>query len=303
MKALITGANGFVGKYLASELKKNGYEVYGIDIVATDNVYCVDILDYSALKDVIDKENPDCIFHLAGQASVGLSWSEPQMTFDVNVKGTLNLLEAVRKQEKRIKMLIIGSSDEYGKVKEEDCPISEELEPQPCNPYAISKLTQEELCRLYVKTHDMYIIMTRSFNHTGPGQKRGFVIADICSRIVSLEKSGEKRMPVGNLDAKRDFSDVRDIVRAYRLLMEDGIAGEIYNVGSGKAYSIKQMLDMLLDMSNKDIEVFVDKSKLRPIDLPLIQSDISKLSNCTGYHPKYDIKDTLSDVLEYWRSI
>lgn len=302
-KALITGANGFVGYYLRDELEKNEYIVSGMDIVGDDDVHCADLTDYSAVKQVIDAVKPDCIFHLAGQASVGFSWENPQLTFDVNVKGTLNLLEAVRCMDKTISILVIGSSDEYGKVREKDCPIKETLETDPCNPYAISKQTQEELCRLFVKAYGMRIIMTRSFNHTGPRQKKGFVVPDFCSRLVEMERAGQYRLEVGNLEAKRDFSDVRDIVYAYRLLLEKGKSGEVYNVGSGCAYYIRELLDKLICISGYSVEVCIDRKKMRPIDLPLIQSDINKLSICTGYYPRYSIEQTLKDTFAYWRSI
>lgn len=301
MRALITGINGFVGQYLKDELKKNGYHVSGMDIVGNGDVHCADLEDYDAVMRVIEEVSPQCVFHLAGQASVGLSWEKPQKTFAINVNGTLNLLESIRRTKIAIPVLIIGSADEYGRVSEEDCPIKEDLMPAPCNPYAISKLAQEQLCKLYVQAHNMRIIMTRSFNHTGPGQKRGFVVPDFCSRIVAMEREGIERIGVGNLEAKRDFSDVRDIVRAYRNLMEKGKSGEIYNVGSGKAYSIRELLDMLIEISGRKIKICVDRDKMRPVDLPLIQSDISKLTAHTGYCPQYEMRQTLGETLEYWR--
>lgn len=300
MKALITGISGFVGHYLKNELVKNGYDVYGMDIAGDGDVHCADLTDYDSVKKVIETIMPDCIFHLAGQASVGLSWTQPQMTFEVNVNGTLNLLEAVRRVKRDISLLIIGSSDEYGKVREEDCPIKETLPANPCSPYAVSKLAQEKLCKLYAKVYDMKVIMTRSFNHTGPGQKKGFVIPDFCSRIVEIKKTKTNSMGVGNLEARRDFSDVRDVVRAYRLLMEKGESGEFYNVGSGKAYQIRELLDILIELSGGKIKAYIDSEKVRPIDLPLIQSDITKLADKTKYQPQYDIRDTLRDTLEFW---
>lgn len=302
MKALITGINGFVGFYLKDELEKNGYTVCGMDIVGGGDVHYADLTDYRSVRDALESAQPGCVFHLAGQSSAGLSWSNPQMTFDVNVTGSLNLLEAVREADASIPILMIGSSDEYGKVGEKDCPLKETFVPRPANPYAISKLAQEELCKLYVEAYGMHIVMTRSFNHTGPRQKKGFVIPDFCSRIVEMEQTGRHIMNVGNLSAKRDFSDVRDIVRAYRLLMERGSAGEIYNVGSGKAYQIRELLEMLVDMSGVEIEIYQDPEKMRPIDLPLIQSDIGKLAERTGYEPEYDIRQTLEGTLHYWRA-
>jgi GDP-4-dehydro-6-deoxy-D-mannose reductase len=300
MKALITGINGFVGGYLLAELFENGYDVTGLDIKGGDQA--VDLLDKDAVGKEIGKAKPDVIFHLAGMSSVGASWEQPQRFVDVNVKGTINLLEAVRAVKPDIRVLIVGSSDEYGKVRPEDCPIKETLPVRPVNPYAISKLAQENFAVLYARAYDMQIVLTRSFNHTGPGQRRGFVIPDFCERIVKIERGADRNMGVGNLGARRDFSDVRDVVRAYRVLIERGRAGEVYNVGAGSAYDIGELLTRLTSMSEANINVYADKAKMRPVELPLIQSDISRLAADTGYKPRYDIMDTLRDTLEYWRS-
>ncbi len=301
MKALITGINGFVGSYLLAELFENGYDVNGIDI-SGDKSRTVDLLDGEAVKKAVEQAQPDVVFHLAGISSVGLSWEQPQATVDVNVKGTINLLEAVRSYNPKTKILIVGSSDEYGKVKPENCPIKETLPVRPVNPYAISKLAQEQFAILYAKAYKMHIVITRSFNHTGPGQKLGFVVPDFCARIVAIERGADRNMGVGNLGARRDFSDVRDVVRAYRLLIEKGRAGEIYNVGSGKAYDIGELLTRVASMSDANVYIFTDKAKMRPVELPLIQSDISKLKQDTGFEPQYDMMDTLRNTLEYWRA-
>lgn len=299
VKALITGVNGFVGRYLLAELFENGYDVTGIDIAGACSV---DLLDAQAVKTVIAAEKPDAVFHLAGISSVGMSWEQPQATVDVNVIGTLNLLEALREQGGEPRVLIVGSSDEYGKVKPEDCPIKETLPVRPINPYAISKLAQEQFALLYAKAYGMRIILTRSFNHTGPGQRQGFVVPDFCSRIVEIERGANRDMGVGNLSARRDFSDVRDVVHAYRLLLEKGRSGEIYNVGSGMAYEVGEILTRLASMSEVNVNIFMDKAKVRPVELPLIMGDISKLKKDTGFEPVHNIADTLKNTLEYWRN-
>lgn len=299
MKALITGANGFVGHYLIHELTDNGYDVISTDL--HDENYPLNLLDTGGVHELVQKVAPDVIFHLAGQSVVALSWEKPSLTFEINVNGTINLLEAVRSSGKNIRVVLIGSADEYGKVKLADCPIQETLEPQPVSPYALSKYTQEKIALLYCKAYEMDVILTRSFNHTGPGQKKGFVIPDFASQIAAIEKGAEPIIRVGNLQVQRDFSDVRDVVRGYRLLAQKGKSGEVYNIGSGKAYCIKEMLELLVGLSNVPTKIEEDQDKIRPIDVPLIISDIEKIKKETGYVPRYSISETLQDTLDYWR--
>ena len=188
-RALITGVNGFVGTYLEQELYQAGYEVIGTDLQG--RAVTADLLNKETTKNLVNDIAPDYIFHLAGQASVALSWQNPQMTVDVNVIGTLNLLDGVKIADKPIRIVVIGSSDEYGKVKKEDCPISERFEPHPESPYAVSKYMQEKMALLYQTAYGMDVVLTRSFNHTGPGQKKGFVIPDFASQIARIEKGAE----------------------------------------------------------------------------------------------------------------
>lgn len=303
MKALIAGINGFVGQHLTSELLAGGYEVEGLDVVATEpHVRVVDLLDKDAVRQAVAEMAPDCIFHLAAQASVSRSWADPQLTFDINVKGTLNLLDAIRAAGRPVRIIIIGSSEQYGIVRPEDCPIKETLRSDPQSPYAISKQAQESLVQAYVKAYGLDIIMTRSFNHAGPGQRRGFALADFASQIADIEKGAEPVLQVGNLEAKRDFTDVRDVVRAYRLLNESGQAGEIYNVGSGQVYRMRELLDLMVGMARVPIEIRNDPERMRPSDLPLIQSDNTKLRQHTGWEPHYSMEQTITDTLDYWRS-
>lgn len=304
MRSFIVGINGFVGQHLAVELAGHGYNVFGMDVTGeSDHISIVNILDREAVHAAVSSIQPDCVFHLAAQASVARSWLDPQQTFDINVKGALNLLDAVRLLKNPARVLILGSSDQYGMVRTEDCPISEDMRIDPRSPYAISKQAQESMARAYIAAYDMDIVLTRSFNHIGPGQRKGFVIADFASQIAAIEKGNEPVLSVGNLDARRDFTDVRDVVRAYRMLCENGHTGEIYNVGSGFAYSIEQLLQSLLSLSKQPISVQRDPHKMRPSDLPLIQCDNRKLIAHTGWSPEYDIQRTLLDTLNYWRGI
>ncbi len=306
MKALITGINGFVGKYLYDEVTQSNVQVIGTDLQCNKDLGNCEICDLTAAKqvrDLISRCRPDVIYHLAGQSNVGLSWKKPELTFNINVNGTINLLEAVRESCPEAHILIIGSSDQYGVIRPEDCPISEKQGLTPHSPYAISKAAQEQMAQLYVKSYHLYIVMTRSFNHIGPGQGLGFVTSDFASAIVEIERGRRTDMTVGNLDAKRDFTDVRDVVRAYRLLMEKGKAGEIYNVGSGQAIAISGLLDMMRSASVSDISVKTEREKLRPSDIPIIKADITKITRDTGWRPLIPLEDTVAATLDYWRGV
>ena len=306
MKALITGIDGFVGNYLAAILLENGYEVYGTSIIPNykkENIkiFDMDLLDKNKVLEVISEVKPNKVFHLAGQSAVGLSWKEPTLTFNINVNGTINLLEAIREKIVDTKILIIGSSDQYGVIKEQDCPINENQKQNPQTPYGISKKTQEEVALLYSKVYNMNIIIARPFNHIGPGQNKNFVVPDFASKIVDIERGADPVIKVGNLDTYRDFTDVRDIVRAYVLLLEKGNIGEIYNVGSGSAIRVQEILDKLINLSKLPISIEIDPDKFRPIDVPLVLCDNSKIKSDTGWVPGISIDETLKETLEYWR--
>lgn len=307
MKALITGVNGFVGNYLSKYLIEQGYTVYGTvieDNVQMDNINIkkMNLLNKSEVMETIKSIKPDYIYHLAGQSAVGLSWKEPTLTMNVNINGTINLLDSVRENNIDTKVLIIGSSDEYGVIKPEDCPINEEHPLNPTSPYAISKMTQEEVAKLYINSYKMNLIMVRAFNHIGPKQSKNFVVSDFASKVAEIENGAEPIIRVGNLESYRDFTDVRDIVRGYVMLMENGTIGELYNIGSGNAYKIQDILDMLLSLANTKIKVETDPDKLRPSDVPIIQCDNSKIKSHINWVPQYDIKNTLKDTLDYWRN-
>lgn len=308
MRALITGVDGFVGYYLTNHLLEQGDEVFGTTILPeykneAIQVYKMNLLDEQSVINVIQEIKPDVIYHLAGQSAVGLSWDKPVLTMNINVNGTLHLLEAVRKHCIDAKVLIIGSSDQYGPIKVEECPIKEERILKPVSPYGVSKMAQEQLASLYAKSYGMNIIMVRAFNHIGPRQGKNFVVADFASKIAEIEKGAEPIIKVGNLEAYRDFTDVRDIVRGYRLLITQGQVGEIYNIGSGKPIKIKEVLEILVGLSHVEVAVIIDESKLRPIDVPLVQCDNTKIKTHTEWDIVNEIHQTLADTLDYWRSM
>ena len=305
-KVLVTGVDGFVAGYLSDYLFKSGYDVYGTTISETYKndkikIFKMNLLDAENVSDVIKNISPNMIFHLAGQSAVGVSWQNPVLTMDVNVNGTLNLLEAVRINNINSRILIIGSSDQYGIIKPENCPIKETQLQIPQTPYGISKKTQEEIGKLYVKAYKMNIIFVRAFNHIGARQGKNFVVPDFASKIVKIEKSAVPVLKVGNLDTLRDFTNVRDIVRGYLMLLERGKIGESYNIGSGNVIKIKDILKKLINLSSKKIKIEIDKEKFRPVDVPIVQCDNSKIKRDTGWSPEISIDETLKEVLEYWR--
>lgn len=307
MKALVTGIDGFVGNHLSNHLLKEGYEVYGTTVLKNFNkenvkIYHMDVLDKNEIKSVINEIKPDQIYHLAGQSAVGMSWKEPVLTVNININGTLNLLDTIRDLGLDTAILIIGSSDQYGIIKPEECPVIEEHIQNPQSPYGISKKTQEELARLYSKAYNMNIIMVRPFNHIGTGQTLNFVVPDFASKIAKIEKGAEPILKVGNLETYRDFTDVKDIVRGYVMLLNKGKIGEVYNIGSGKKVKVYDILKKLTDMSKVSIKIEIDKEKFRPVDVPLIICDNSKISKDTGWKPQIHLEDTLVEILEYWRN-
>ena len=307
--ALIIGGAGFVGSYLAEYLHDTcGYFVNSTKLEHETlqspygEVYNLDILNQKEIENLLEEMKPDCIFHLAAQSSVALSWKKPQLTVDINVKGVVNLLEALRNISYPGRVLLIGSGEEYGVIKEGECPITEENVLRPGNIYAATKACQNLLGSIYAKAYQLNIIMVRAFNHVGPNQIPQFVVADFCSQVAAIEK-GEKppEIHVGNLSAKRDFTDVRDVVAAYAALIEKGKSGEIYNVGSGKAIAIEDILNQILSFTKEEIKVIIEKEKFRPVDVPIIEADITKLVEDTGWERKIPLKQTLQETLDYWR--
>ena len=303
MKSLIIGAEGFVGRHLRAELAAYG------DVFATErdcgserkqNTFVLDICDKENMAQVLASCKPDVIYHLAAQSSVALSWKSPEATVNANILGTLHLLECVRQLDYRPRVLLIGSSEEYGKIAETANPIVETTLCKPENIYAITKCTQNQLGTLYARAYGMDIVLTRTFNCIGVGQSEAFVVPSFAAQLADIAK--QKRKPVirvGNLSARRDFTDVRDVVRAYRLLAEKGTAGETYNVGSGKAQSVHSLLEQLIALSGLPVTVEVAAEKYRPVDLPLSEADITKLQAATAWQPTIPLSQTLREVLEW----
>ena len=308
-KGLVIGAAGFVGNYLIEEMVKNGMEAYATKLphekLENQNakVYDLDIMDKDAIVSLLFEVRPDYIFHLAAQSSVGLAWKNPGLTIDVNIKGGVNVMDDIRELFYKPRVLLIGSGEEYGHIQPGETPICEENHLRPGNIYAATKVCQNMIGSIYSKAYDMELMMVRAFNHIGPGQAPMFVVSDFCKQVAEIEKGlREPVMRVGNLAAKRDFTDVRDVVRAYVLLVQAGTAGETYNVGSGNAQAIQEILDLIVSMSEVEIQVEVDPNKLRPVDVPIIEADITKLNRLTGWQPQIPLKETIKETLDFWRA-
>ena len=301
MRALITGSQGFVGQYLRRELEESGYEVVGLDIQPGEGAVQADLLNPGEIKAAVSQVQPDAVFHLAGQADVAKSWQIPQKTMEINVLAAVNLMEAARAFNPSVRMVLVGSSDQYGNLGEAGRMVSESLVTHPQTPYAVSKKAQEEMARVYVRAYGMNICMTRSFNHGGAGQRLGFLIPDFASGIVKVERGEAKSLKVGNLTSRRDFTHVKDVARAYRLIGEKGKPGEVYNVGSGVTWSAQEILDKLCAMAVCPIPVEQDPARMRPSDTPVICCDHTKLTTDTGWQPQIPLEDILSDTLREWR--
>lgn len=316
-KILITGMTGFAGSFLAEYLVKDNIgEVVGTYIteVSLQNIAAIrekvkvvylDLRDAKKVEDVILSEKPDWVFHLAAIPAVGDSFTKPAETIINNVVAELNLLEGIKNAKLfDTRILIVSSADVYGKVSGKDLPIDEDTPFMPTNAYAVSKITQDYLGLQYVLSYNLQVVRVRSFNHFGPRQATGFVVADWCKKIALIEK--DKIPPVikvGNLKAKRDFTDVRDMVEAYYLLLQKGKVGDVYNVGSGKSICIEDALYILLKEAKVKIMVEKDDTLFRPVDSLERVCDNRKFVSLSGWKPKIPIEKTLKETLDYWRNI
>lgn len=301
-RILITGITGFVGRYLHTLFKEDNKIVYGIDRKKSNkkNIFSCDIRDKKILFEIINKIKPDTVFHLAAQSSVKKSWENPELTRQINVFGTKNLLDSIFEAGLDTRILIVSSGDIYGAVKE--VPTTETTSPNPNNPYSKSKREVEKISLQYFKNFKLDVMISRTFSHTGPGQTPAFVCSGFAKQIAEIEKGKSKSIKVGNLDARRDFTDVRDIIRAYVLAIEKCKPGEIYNICSSKAVSIKYILDTLIKFSDAKIYVEKDLGRLRPEDVPVVLGGNTKFVKETGWEPKIPIENTLKDLLNYWRA-
>lgn len=313
MKVLITGASGFVGSHLIEYLQSlGGHEIFGTyrshqpeKKAEAVQFLKVDLQNKDEVLTTFRNIMPEWVFHLAAQAHVGESFKNPLETITNNISGELNVLEALKDLNlQNTRVLIVSTAEVYGMVRPEDLPMHENTPHRPANPYAVSKIAQDYLAFQYSLSHNLDIIRVRPFNHIGPRQSNKFVVAQFASQIAEIEK--EKREPVlrvGNMEAKRDFTDVRDIVRGYHLLMQKGEKSEVYNLGSGVSYSIDEILRILFSFSDRSIRTEPDDSLLRPIDTPEIRADITKITDKTGWKPEIPLEQTLKDTLEYWRQV
>lgn len=314
MRVLITGITGFVGSHLAEyALSRGDVEVFGtvrwrsrMDNIEgiLDDITLVDcdLRDASAVRKCLEKVRPDYIFHLAAQSYVPTSWTAPAETLTTNILCELNVLEAMREIDKEMRIHVAGSSEEYGLVYEDEVPIKETNPLRPLSPYAVSKVAQDLLAYQYHRSFGLYTVRTRAFNHEGPRRGHVFVTSNFSRQIAEIEKG--KREPVievGNLNARRDFTDVRDVVKAYWLSLEKGEPGEVYNIGSGYAITIGKVLEMLLELTDDEIEIHQVPERMRPSDVELLLADVSKFTQLTGWKPEIPLTKTLEDTLNYWR--
>jgi GDP-4-dehydro-6-deoxy-D-mannose reductase len=312
MRILITGVTGFVGSHLAEFLIHKDVEIYGtvrrrsnLDNIVhiRDKIHLVetDIQDPHSVETALTEAEPESIFHLAAQSFVPTSWRSPLETIESNIIGTLNILEAVRKSGDP-KVHICGSSEEYGLVFPEELPIKETNPLRPLSPYGVSKVATDFMGFQYFKSYGVKVVRTRAFNHTGPRRGELFVTSTLAKQVAEIEKGLKPPiLKVGNLEAIRDFSDVRDIVGAYWLALEKGELGEIYNICSETSRSIKNVLELVLSMSEKEIEVKQDPSRMRPSDVVVLQGDCTKFKKQTGWKLEIPFEKTMKDLLDYWR--
>ncbi len=310
LHALITGIGGFAGRYLAEQLRLSGWQVSGTSRDALpagqlpDDLPIVpaDLTVAGHVAELIDTTRPDVIFHLAAQANVPQSFADPAATFHANVIPQLNLFQAILAQRIDPLIVIAGSAEIYGLVQPADLPINETTPLRPVNPYAVAKATQDLLAFQYYQSHGLRTIRLRLFNHIGPRQTEQYVASAFAAQIARIEAGRQPAvLRVGNLAAQRDFSDVRDIARAYESAARHGEAGSAYNVGSDRSVSIEQILGILLAQSTRRITVEQDPARMRPSDVPRIVSDSRYFRNCTGWQPQIPLEQTLRDILAYWR--
>jgi GDP-4-dehydro-6-deoxy-D-mannose reductase len=303
VRVLVTGASGFVGGYLVDGLRSAGHEVIGTSLDERGDYLSVDMLKHHEVEAAVVAAGPERVFHLAAQSRAALSWKEPALTYETNVTGTHYLLAAVQKHSPRARVLLPCTSDQYGVVAPEDCPIDENTPEKPVSPYAVSKSAQEGVGRTFHFAFGMFVVATRAFMHVGPGQPPTFATGD-WARQIALAEAGlaPRKLSVGNLDVKREFGDVRDVVSAYMQILEKGSPGEIYNVATGDARSLREALEILLTVANVDMDVEIDPAKIRPADPPLLQGNSNKLRTATEWEPKHKLEDTLVEVLDWWRA-
>ncbi len=314
MRALITGITGFVGSHLAEYLLEKNYEVFGsvrwrskrdniahLEAAKSITLIETDIKDPLSVRQTISEARPDEVYHLAAQSFVPASWAAPAETLDTNIQGQLNVLEAVREVVPDATVHVVGSSEEYGLVFPDEVPIDEDQPLRPLSPYGVSKVAQDLLGWQYFRSFGMNVVRTRAFNHTGPRRGEVFVTSNFAKQLADIAKGNRKPiMKVGNLEASRDFSDVRDTVKAYYLVVTRGEPGKVYNIASGKGRTIQSMLDILLEISGLDVEVVQDPSRMRPSDVMVLEGSYQRVKEELGWEPRIPFEQTMKDLYEFW---
>ncbi|HEY1012855.1 MAG TPA: GDP-mannose 4,6-dehydratase [Herpetosiphonaceae bacterium] len=308
-RALITGAGGFAGRHLLEYLRAaTDWELWGVtrsgaSLPGGARAATCDLLDAPAVAALIAETRPDFIFHLAAQSFVPASFDDPAGTLTTNLLSQLNLFQAVGAAKIDPVVLAVSSNEIYGLVRPEDVPVGELTPFRPVNPYAVSKAAQDLLAGQWFHSHKLRVVRARPFNHIGPGQRENFVAPAFARQIALIERGLQPPVVrVGNLDAQRDFTDVRDVVRAYHLAAVSGEPGAAYNIGSGRPVAIRSLLDILVSLSSAPIEIELDPARLRPADVPLVACDASALRQRTGWTPAIRLEDTLRDILDEWRA-
>lgn len=293
MKALITGGGGFVGVYLAAHLAEAGDEVVSIDRTGSEGL---DITDRDAIHDAFQRHLPSVVYHLAALSHVGESWNDPTRVLRVNIEGTANVLDAARAAEVS-RVIVVGSAEEYGLVDERDLPLREEAPLRPSTPYGVSKIAASYLALQAHLAYGLDVVRIRAFSHTGPGQSDRFLVPALAQRVAKAERDEVDEIFVGSLDPVRDLSDVRDVVRAYRLVATHGHVGAIYNVASGVGVSVREITERLVGAARRPLRVSVDQALVRPIEVPRLIGDASRLRADTGWSPEHSLDETLAAVL------
>jgi GDP-4-dehydro-6-deoxy-D-mannose reductase len=310
MRAFVTGATGFAGSHLIDDLIAGGHQVFSLVHAGSshqpipESALCQgiagDLLDRDGLKKAVHHAHPDVIFHLAGQASPALSWKDPALTLTINSVGTANLLEAAVALG-RPRVVVVTSAEIYGQVRPEILPLTEETPARPDHPYGVSKAAAGQLVAIYRQRYQLPVVEARPFNHIGPRQTLGFVVPDFASQLAAIKLGRqEATISVGNLNAERDFSDVRDVVRAYRRLAEAGRPGESYLICSGQAVPIHYLLTTLIELAGVDVEIRYDPERMRPSDTPTLYGSYAKLQQDTGWRPEVHLRQSLADALQEW---
>jgi GDP-4-dehydro-6-deoxy-D-mannose reductase len=314
-RVLITGVTGFVGSYMAEYCLEKGCLVFGtrrrrsplatIEALLPNKEFKLtemELEDTRSIYTAIEESRPDMIFHLAAQSFVPTSFESPYYTLHVNILGTLALLESVRHwSDAQPRIQIAGSSEEYGLVNEEECPVTEDQPLRPLSPYAVSKVACDLLAWQYVRAYGMHIVRTRAFNHEGARRGIEFVTSNFAQQAVRLAAGKISELKVGNLDAVRDFNHVKDVVKGYWLALEKGEPGEVYNICSGRGTSIRQVIEILSGIVERELPVVSDPQRMRPADVPRLVGDSSKFRKQTGWEPKLTLEDALKDLVLYWR--